>query len=226
MDTQKIRKYLGIGLAGAIITLAGELIEGLAESVEVDTNLAAMVAPFSTLPAWRLGLGSTLGAVGILLQFFGVMAIYLGFRNKDDGQARRYKAGVYNYVFVGAVIHVLLTCAMYVYKLDHGAVGEFMTWFCAPLLALFFVGYIWFSVIMFARIAKGATVFPRWCCVLNPLIGKLIFSVPEEFIPRTSPVLDIVCNGVSNANMGITAVIMFLVLLLVKYSESEDGVVQ
>ena len=62
---------------------------------------------------------------------------------------------------------------------------------------------------MFNKFRKKETIFPAWCCVLNPILGKGIFNVVSALIP-----VSILSNGVSYSNMGITAVIIFTILIL------------
>lgn len=209
MQEQKIKKHLFIGLIGAIITVIGEMSQGLAETVSSTNPMMELLDTYATLPVWRIGFGSTTGGIGILLQYFGVYAIFLSFKNIEDKASKFYKLGVYNYAFVGAIIHILMSLMIYVYKIDATLVMDFTIWFIAPFLIIFLVGYAVFSIIMFNKFRKKETIFPVWCCVLNPIIGKGIFNVISTLIP-----VSVISNGVSYSNMGITAVIMFAVLLI------------
>ena len=223
MDKTKIRKYLALGLAGAVITTAGEMLQGIAPTADITGSLfasetlellAEMLETHASLPSWRIGLGSTIGAVGILLQFFGVYAIYLSFTDKNDRASALYKAGAYNYAFVGAIVHVLMSMMIYVHKLDMTWVADFTLWFAAPIVALFLVGYVWFSVIMFNKLRKRQTIFPAWCCVLNPIVGKMVFNAVAELLPPSA-----LSNGIGYSNMGLTAALMFAVLLCCTHGE-------
>lgn len=217
LDKRRIRKYLLIGLMGAIITVIGEMSQGLAETVAASDSMTELFATYETLPVWRIGLGSTVGAIGILLQYFGVYAIFLAFKDRDDKSSKIYKWGVYNYAFVGAIIHILMSLMIYIYKINSELVMDFTIWFVAPFLIFFFVGYIWFSIIMFNKFRRKETIFPAWCCVLNPILGKGFFNVVAMLIP-----VSVIANGVSYSNMGITAVVMFAVLYFAKCDEYDS----
>ena len=209
MDVAKIKKYLIIGLIGAIITVIGEMSQGLAETVVASDSMTGLFATYETLPVWRIGFGSTVGAFGILLQYFGVYAIYLSFKEKEDKASELYKKGIYNYAFIGAIIHILMSLMIYVYKVNNALLKDFTIWFVVPFLILFFAGYIGFSIIMFQKFRKQKTIFPAWCCILNPIIGKGVINVIAALIP-----VSLLSNGVSYSNMGITAVVTFTVLLM------------
>lgn len=216
MFKDRIKKFLTIGLAGAIITVVGEMSQGLAETVQSADRAMQLFDTYATLPVWRIGFGSTVGAIGILLQYFGVYAIYLSFHTHDDKPSKRYKLGIYNYAFVGAIIHILMSVMIYVHKINRAFLMEFTVWFVAPFLLVFLMGYIWFSIIMFNKFRNNETRFPSWCCILNPVLGKGVFNAVSVLIP-----IQTLANGVSYSNMGITAVIMFSVLLYI-ISRKED----
>lgn len=209
MNKSKIKKNLIVGLIGAVITVIGEMSQGLSETVHATNVMEETFATYATLPVWRIGFGSTVGAIGILLQYFGVYAIFLSFKDRNDKSSKLYKIGIYNYAFIGAIIHILMSLMIYIYKIDSELIIDFTKWFVAPFLIIFFIGYIWFCVIMFNKLRKRETIFPAWCCVLNPLIGKCFINIISVLVPIT-----VLSNGISYSNMGITAVIMFLVLLL------------
>ena len=208
MEKRKIRKYLIIGLIGAIITVIGEMSQGFVATVDSSSLMMQEFETYASLPGWRHGIGSTFGAIGILLQSFGVYAIYLSFKNKEDKNSKRYKIGVFNYSVIGAMVHILLATSLYVLKLNNEAFMEYMIWFAVPIVVVFLIGYVWFSIIMFNKFRKNETIFPKWCCVLNPVIGKVFFNIISALIPISA-----LANGIGYSNMGISAIIIFAVLL-------------
>lgn len=210
MDKSRIRKYLIIGFIGSLITVIGEMAQGLAETVSASNTMSEMFATHASVAGWRHGFGSTVGAIGIILQFFGMYAIYLSVVDKGKKTAKLFKYGAVVYSFVGASIHILFASAIYIYKIGSEFLMEYMLWFVLPITVLFLVIYAWFSIIMFNLFRKGKTTFPKWCCVLNPLIGKGAINILSEVIP-----ISIISNGVGYSNMGISAVIIFATLLII-----------
>ena len=73
---------------------------------------------------------------------------------------------------------------------------------------MFLIGYIWFSIIMFNKFRRNETIFPKWCCILNPVIGKVFFNIVSALIPISA-----LANGIGYSNMGISSIIIFAVLL-------------
>ena len=218
MDKKKIERNLLIGLIGAVITVIGEMSQGLVDAIPSANTILGLFEIYATLPAWRIGFGSTVGAIGIALQYFGVYGIFLSFRTCDERTSVLYKAGAYNYAFLGAIIHILMSVMIYVYKVDSTLLMDFTIWFVAPFLAVFLVGYVWFSIIIFNKFRRKQTIFPAWCCVLNPVLGKGVFNVVSALISNT-----VLSNGVSYSNMGITAILMFAVLLAVLHRIDTDS---
>ena len=208
MDKSKIRKYLIIGLIGTIITVIGEMSQGFVATIDSSNLMMQEFETYASLPGWRHGFGSTVGAIGILLQFFGVYAIYLAFKNKDDKNSKRYKVGVFNYSVIGAIVHILLATAIYILKINSELFMEYMIWFAMPIVIVFLIGYIWFSIIMFNKFRRNEPIFPKWCCVLNPVIGKIFFNIVSALIPISA-----LANGISYSNMGIAAIVIFAILL-------------
>jgi len=207
MDKSKIRNYLLLGLIGAVITVIGEMAQGLAETVTAADMMTEMFATHASVAGWRHGFGSTVGAIGIMLQFFGMYAIYLSFTDQETKTSKHFKFGAVIYSLVGASIHILFASAIYVCKINNAFLTEYMLWFVVPITLVFLVAYAWFSIIMFQKFRKGETSFPKWCCVLNPLVGKGVINLVSEILPTS-----VLSNGIGYSNMGISAVIIFAVL--------------
>ena len=212
MEQTKIKKYLFIGLIGSLITVIGEMAQGLAETVSTGDMMTEMFATYASVEGWRHGFGSTVGAIGILLQFFGMYAIYLSLKDKERRTAKIFKYGAVIYSFVGASIHILFASAIYVYKINSEFLMEYLIWFVLPITIFFLVAYAWFSIVMLNLFRKGDTAFPKWCWVLNPLIGKALVNILSEIIPSS-----VIANGIGFSNMGITAIIMFTILFALTY---------
>ncbi len=209
-----IRKYLIIGLIGSIITVVGEWMQGYAPSTDLSTEMTRLFSAIATLPAWKIGLGSTLGAIGILIQFYGYYAVYLCLDDKESRLADIYKVGVYSFSIIGAIVHVLMSVMMYVHILTQHSPSasermmEYTIWFVAPIVAIFYILYFAMCISMFLLFIKRQTPFPKAYALLNPLTGKLAFSILQRML-----VVSAFSNGIGNANMGITSIIIMGALL-------------
>ncbi len=185
------------------------MCQGFSASVNTTDEMTKLFSSFDNLPVWRIGLGSTVGAIGILLQFFGVYAIYLSFKNKDTKVSKLYYYGMYVFSIIGAIVHILMSFMIYAYKISMDAMMEVTIWFIAPIVVIFFVGYIPFAITMSIQFFKKQTSFPKWIWLLNPLFGKVFFNVITAMLPSSA-----LTNGISFSNMGLSSTILFIVLLL------------
>lgn len=204
----RVKQYILIGLAGALITVVGEMLQGAVPSANTADRMNSLFASFDNLSLWRIGVGSTVGALGILLQFFGVYAIYMTFRNKKSKTAGVYYVGMLVFSVLGAIVHVLMSFMIYAYKISMEAMMEVTIWFVLPPVILFLAGYIPFSIAMFIQFRKEQTSFPRWMCWLNPLFGKMFINAVANLLPSGT-----VVNGIAFSNMGLSSVLLFSVML-------------
>ncbi len=205
---QKIEKLILIGLIGAIITVLAEMCQGAVPSADSGDRISRLFSSFENLPVWRIGIGSTVGAVGILMQFFGMYGIYLSFQNRETKAAKIYYWGMYIFSAVGAVVHILMSVMVYIYKIDIDLMIEFTLWFVLPILLIFFVGYISFGAAMAIQFYRKQTPFYRWLWVLNPLFGKVFFGAIAEILPSNA-----LTNGIAYSNMGLSSAVLFGVIL-------------
>ncbi len=207
-DSNKIKRYIAIGLLGALITVCGEMLQGAVPSGEASDKMGMLFSSFDNLPVWRIGLGSTVGALGILLQFFGVYGIYLSFTNKESKTAKIYQAGMYVFSILGSIVHVLMSMMIDAYRISIEHMMEVTIWFVAPIVFLFFLGYIPFAIAMALQFWRRQTIFPKWLFWLNPLFGKVFFNVITTLLPNSALV-----NGISFSNMGLSSVVLFTAIL-------------
>jgi len=70
------------------------------------------------------------------------------------------------------------------------------------------VCFIGASTVQFIAFARGRTPFPRWYCVFNLLIGKVVFNGMRR-LGNTALI-----NGIGTSNMSLGAIVMFTALLL------------
>lgn len=209
----KIKKYLLIGLIGAIITVVGEMLGGLVPSPDTTDQMTRFFSSVELLPVWRIGLCSTIGGLGILMQFFGFHALYLTFDNKESRIVKLFYAGNCGFTIIGAMIHILMSMFMYVYKVNAGVenfeniIIEFSIWFLAPMTVIFYLAYAIFAFAMFSQIIKGHTLFPKWFWVFNPIIGKVVINTITAVLPSSA-----IMNGIGFSDMGLTSLVTFAAL--------------
>ena len=172
-----------------------------------------MISALEVISIPRIGLCSTIGAIGILLQYFGFYGLYLTFERRNSGTGRLYIIGNYGFTILGAIVHVLICMLLYIFKScapeDRTMIlGEFMLWFLVPILILFSAAYLTVCVILFWELGRGRTLFPSWMLLFNPLTGTLIINLLQIFLPSSAFV-----NGMGFSAMGVTSLVLFAVFL-------------
>ena len=213
---KKIRKYLLIGLMGAFITVIGELSGGLSATIDMSNRISQVMSSFDNLPVWRIGFCSTVGAIGIYFQYFGYKALQLSLKNQDGKLAKCLKYGNYGFIIYGALDHVVLCMLIYVYHMTVGLpnqwaiIWEFSQWFVLPIVIIFFIGYFTYGIALFIAMIRGETMFSKWYCLANPLIGKMVINAIYGLNPGT-----VFMNGINFASVGLSSLVIFALFLFV-----------
>ena len=218
MNRVKAERYLKIGLIGALLTLIGDLLIGAAKSPDGLNMIDGYFAIALAMPAWRPVLGGLIGFAGICLEFCGLITVYPLIREKMPRGGRFYKLSMYVYLAIGGgAVHLPCGAFMWIYRTVSGAAGEavgrdialkYLLIFLLPATAVFTVFFIGASVVQFIAFARGRTPFPRWYCVFNLLIGKIVFNGVRRL--GNSALI----NGIATSNMSLGALVMLSALLL------------
>lgn len=243
MEKKTIKQLLILGLIASLITIVGEMVGAFAPSTATGSTVVAEATAwmenligssalseqltvlncFENLAVWQIGLGAVVGGLGILGQYLGFYGIYKTFKNKKSKLAKAYFVGNIGFALVGSLVHVILCVLMYIYKMNaHNAdcweiVGEFSLWFVAPIVVIFYVLYAVFAVSMFVQVFKKQTAFPKWCCLLNPVIGKIVFDGIAAVLPSSA-----FANSINNAGMGLTSVVILGIFFLYSQKINEN----
>lgn len=217
MNREKAEKYLEIGLFGALLTLVGDLLIGAAKFPDGANMIDGYFAIALAMPAWRPILGGLIGFVGICLEFCGLMTIYPLIRERMPRGGRFYKLAMYVYLVAGGgAVHLPCGAFMWIYKSVTEAAGQavghdialkYLIYFLLPVAGVFAVFFMGANVVQFIAFAKGRTPFPKWYCVFNLLIGKLVFNGLRQ-LGNTALI-----NGIGTSNMSLGAIAMFAALL-------------
>ena len=218
MNRTKAERYLKIGLFGAVLTLIGDLLIGAAKFPDGANMIDGYFAIALAIPAWRPILGGLIGFVGICLEFCGLMTLCPLIREKMPRGGQFYKLSMYVYLAVGGgAVHLPCGVFMWLYKSVTEAAGQtvgydismkYLLYILAPVTVVFTVFFIGASIVQFIAFIRGRTPFPKWCCVFNLLIGKVVFNSARQ-IGNTAFI-----NGIGTSNMSLGAIVMFTALLL------------
>jgi len=218
MNREKAEKYLKISLFGALLTLVGDLLIGAAKFPDGANMIDGYFAIALAMPAWRPILGGLIGCVGICLEYCGLMTVYPLIRQKMPRGGRFYKLAMYVCLALGGgAVHLPCGVFMWIYKSVTETAGQsagrdialtYLLYFMLPAAIVFAVCFIGASTVQFIAFARGRTPFPRWYCVFNLLIGKVVFNGMRR-LGNTALI-----NGIGTSNMSLGAIVMFAALLL------------
>ena len=218
MNRVKAERYLKIGLFGAVLTLIGDLLIGAAKFPDGANMIEGYFAIALAMPAWRPILGGLIGFAGICLEFCGLMTIYPLIREKMPRGGKFYRLSMYVYLAVGGgAVHLPCGAFMWIYRsvaeaagqaVGHDIAMKYLLYFLLPVAGVFAVFFIGANIVQFIAFFKECTPFPKWYCVFNLLLGKVMFNGVRR-LGNTALI-----NGIGTSNMSLGAIIMFTALLI------------
>ena len=218
MNRVKAARYLKIGLFGAVLTLIGDLLIGAAKFPDGANMIEGYFAIALAMPAWRPILGGLIGFAGICLEFCGLMTIYPLIREKMPRGGKFYRLSMYVYLAVGGgAVHLPCGAFMWIYRsvaeaagqaVGHDIAMKYLLYFLLPVAGVFAVFFIGANIVQFIAFFKECTPFPKWYCVFNLLLGKVVFNGVRR-LGNTALI-----NGIGTSNMSLGAIIMFTALLI------------
>ena len=116
-DRNKIKKLLLIGILGAVIILAGDLLMGWGVQDPAKTGLAAQLSPYLAVSDGRMVWAAVLGFTGVPIAVVGHYGIYQLLRPYSRKYAGCYAVGILGFLAVGgAGVHVSSVEAAFFYK--------------------------------------------------------------------------------------------------------------
>lgn len=227
-SVQQARKYLLIGLAGAILTLVADMLIGYVVFPKDAGLLTGYFAAALELPPWRPILSGMLGFLGISLEAFGLITLYPLIKKSMPRGAKFYKLSVYIYLAVaGGAVHLPCGVFMWLYRAASMAAGQeigyhlalqYLLYFLLPVTIVFMVFFIGSSIVQFIAVLKKKTPLPRWYAVFNLITGWVLFNAVRKLGSGAF------INGIATSNKSLGAIVMFIALYIgfQKYITSSD----
>ena len=181
----RLALLLKIGIIGAVMILAGDLLIGWGVKDESKTGLEGQVSQYLTVSDGRLFWAAVFGFTGVPIAVAGHYAIYKLMKPCSRKDARLYAVGILGFLaFGGAGVHVSSVEAAFFYKYLTAAGADtalettvkFMACFLLPLYAILLTGW---GIMVYAHIravSTGRSPFPRWGWVFSMPVGLLLFS--------------------------------------------------
>jgi len=218
IDKEKNMRALRLSLAGAALTLIGDLLIGYAKFPDGEGMLDGYLSAALTYPAWRPIAGGLIGLLGICLEFSGLMTVYSLMKDNTPKGAKFYRLSMYVYLALGgAAVHLPCGILMWLYKEASALVGttaafdlvyKYVLYAMGIPTVVFAVFFFGANIVMFLAFLQGKTPFPKWYCVFNPILMKGLFN-GFRFLGNSALI-----NGIGTSNMSLGAIILFAALLI------------
>ena len=186
MEKKKIARYLTIGIIGALVILAGDLIMGWGIKDTRIPGIEGQIAQYLTISDKRMFWASIFGMSGVPIAVVGHYGIYQLLKPYSKKYSRMYAIGIVGFLaFGGAGVHVSSVETAFLYKYmtavsPDTAVESTVKFAMYFLLPLYFVMITCWVVMVYGHlraILGGLSPYPRWCWIFSMLFGTLLFSL-------------------------------------------------
>ena len=190
IDRQRIALFLKIGILGAIVILAGDMLIGWGIKDTSLPGLEGQLSQYLTVPDRRMFWASVCGFTGVPLAVVGHYGIYKLLKPYSRKYARLYAVGIFGFLaFGGAGVHVSSVEAAFFYRyvtvagLDtaFASTVKFAAYFLLPLYIILLTGWVIMVYAHIRAVAGGLSPYPRWGWVFSMPIGTLLFSLGGLF---------------------------------------------
>ncbi|HNZ25832.1 MAG TPA: hypothetical protein PLG34_00110 [Spirochaetota bacterium] len=181
---------LAIGIAGASINLAGDMLMGWGARDASLTGVEGYVSQYLTIADWRMFWSALLGLIGVPVSLVGHIGIYKLIKPYSKKYARLYGVGIFGgFTFGGAGVHVSSVASAFFYKYMTAASSEtalatsiqFVCYFSVPLYIALLICVLIQSYAHIRALATGLTPYPRWCWLCSLPVGALLVSLVSLF---------------------------------------------
>ena len=112
LDWPWVRKLLTIGVFGALLHLAGDLILGWGVEDESLTGLFRMLSAYTATSDGGILASALLGLFGMTLEGLSFFGVYRLMAERSPKDAHRYRSGILGYLIFGACGFHVPTCAL------------------------------------------------------------------------------------------------------------------
>lgn len=185
IDWDKISLLMKIGLVGAFINLAGDMIIGWGIRNEHLTGLEGFVSHYLTVSDGRLFCSAILGLVGAPISTVAHFGVYKLIEPFSQKYSKLYRNGLFGCLVLGGPgVHMSSVATAFFYKymtltnpdVALAASIRFACYFSLPLYIPFLVFWIIETYAHLKAFSTGLSPYPRWCWIFSLPVGTLIFS--------------------------------------------------
>lgn len=190
INWDRVSFFLKIGIIGAFINLAGDLLSGWSVRDTSLKGIEGMVSPYLTMPDSRIFWSAMLGLIGAPVSVIGHLGIYKLIRPYSRQYSKLFGVGLMGLLVLGGPgVHMSTLASAFFYKYITAANPEtalsasikFVCCFSLPLYLAFFIFWLIQTYAHIRAIAGGFSPYPRWCWVFSIPVGGLLFSLVIVF---------------------------------------------
>ena len=183
IDWNKTALFLKIGILGAVVILAGDLLMGWGLKDMSKPGIEGQLSQYLTISDGRMFWAAVLGFSGVPLAVLGHFGIYHLLKPYSRHYARLYAVGILTFLaFGGAGVHVSSVEAAFFYQrmtaaapdAALGATVKFAAYFLLPLYVILLTGWFIMVYAHIRAVAGGLSPYPRRCWVFSMPIGSLL----------------------------------------------------
>ena len=190
INWDRVSFFLKIGIIGAFMNLAGDLLAGWSVRDTSLKGIEGMVSPYLTMPDSRMFWSAMLGLIGAPVSVLGHLAIYHLIKPYSRKYAKLFGVGLLGLLVLGGPgVHMSSVASAFFYKYITAANPEtalaasikFVCYFSLPLYLVFFIFWLIQTYAHIRAIAGAFSPYPRWCWVFSIPVGGLLFSLVIVF---------------------------------------------
>lgn len=188
LNRKELRTLLLIGLAGAVLTGAGDFLLGYAEETPGMNFAAQVMSGAANLTDAQMIAGSLLGMFGILMEGIGCVAVFRLMKQNAPKEASLYFAGMVGYIWlapIGCHLNMGILNMAYKYLLSAdtviaaAAAEPLFYGFSLPVYILLVLCWVPMMIIQFRIFAQGKTPYPvtaKWFAILPGTLPAFLLS--------------------------------------------------
>ena len=190
INWDKVRLLLAIGIVGAGINLAGDVLMGWGVRNTRLPGIEGQISQYLTIADWRMFWSALLGLIGVPISAIGHIGIYTLIKPYSKKYARLYSVGIFGaFTFGGSGVHISSVAAAFFYKYMTSVSPEtalaasikFVCYFPLPLCIALLTCVLIQSYAHIRALVTGLTPYPRWCWLCSLPVGTLLISFVNLF---------------------------------------------
>lgn len=190
IDWSRVSLLLKIGIAGALINLAGDMLVGWGVRNTTIPGFEGQIYHYLEISDFRLFLSVILGMVGVPMSGVGHIGIYKLIRPYSRKYARLYGVGIFAaFTFGGSGVHASSLATAFFYKYMTAASPQtalaasikFASYFSLPFYIALIVCATIGTCAHIGAIVKGFSPFPRWAWIFSIPVGAALVSLVNIF---------------------------------------------